>query len=252
MGLIRYAVLNDIHFPYEGKSYYRAIKIIEKWNNLKGIILNGDIAEIESVSSHPKHPTANRHLIKEIDYLNNKLDDIQKKFQGITCFFIEGNHCGRIFRFIRDIAPEMWGLIDCPKLLKFDERPCWKFFKYGPTQLVNVNGTSLWVRHEPLSFGVNCAKETALLSDVDILFGHTHTYQIFSHKRFGPKPRVIKAYSGGWLGDINQNIFDYRGPKDKWVNGFSEILIDEKTKEYEYNFIDLTKHNPFYEQLKTT
>lgn len=248
MALVRYAVLNDIHMPYESKAYARALKIIEGWSDLKGIILNGDIAEIESVSTHAKHPEGNHFLSREIDYVNEKFDFIEKKFQGVPVALVEGNHCHRVFRYIRDIAPQLWGIVEAPSLFKFDERG-WKFFRYGPNQLVRIGQTELWVRHEPLGMGQYPCKVTAENSYVDILFGHTHIQQTYVHKKFGPNPKITRAYSGGWLGDATHPIFDYRGSKDKWVLGFSEIIVDEVTWEYGYRFVDLTRFNPFYEKL---
>ena len=252
MGLRRYAVFNDIHFPYESKAYYRAIKIIQTWDNLAGIILNGDIAEIVTVSIHPKNPELDKFLNKEIDYTNSKFDDIQSNFQDIPVAYLEGNHEARIFRFIRDQCPQLWGLIDTPKLFRFDERPGWKFFRHGPQQLVRIAKTDLYCRHEPLAMGQNPAKITAENSYVDIIFGHVHTYQEYTHKKFGPVPKTTRAYANGWLGDKCHSIFDYRGPRDRWVEGFGDVLVDDISWEYQYNFVDLSHHNPFYEAPKQT
>lgn len=235
MALKRYAVLNDVHFPYESKAYYKALKLVSEWNDLAGIYLNGDILEVESLSTHPKGFTAERYLKEEVDYANNKFDYIEKTFQGVPVSFIEGNHCFRFFRYIRDVAPHLWGLLDHPKLLRFDERG-WKFHPYGPRQWVKCGSTRLWLRHEPLGGGKNPATFTAERSYVDCLFGHTHIHQIATCKKHGPVPYMVRAYSGGFLGDINQSVFDYRGPKDNWATGFNEIITDDSSDDYEYRF----------------
>jgi hypothetical protein len=236
----QYAVLSDVHLPYEDKAFYTALDLIEKFPDLRGIYLNGDILEIESVSSHPNGPHAQRVLLNELEYGNSKFDMIQKRFKNIPVDFTEGNHCGRIFRYIRDVAPEMWGLIQTPKLLRFDDRPGWKFTPYGPTQLVKVGKTKdLYVRHEPLVGGLNCARGTAEKSVVSIIFGHTHTHSVATHKKFGPNPFTVTAVSGGWLGNIKESCFDYRGSKDNWQLGFTRVDCDEKTGAYEIRFIYL-------------
>lgn len=232
MSIIQYAVLNDIHFPYESKAYYKALKKIEGFPKLKCIFLNGDIAEIESVSTHPKTPAAQSSLLKELDYINEKFDELEKRFPSILVCMIEGNHCYRIFRFIRDVAPSLWGMVETPKLFRFEERN-WHFVPYGPNQWQKCGKTNLWLRHEPLVMGMNCAKLTAEKSTVNILFGHTHTYAQYSHKRNGPEPQIVTATSGGWLGDINRDCFDYRGNKDNWRLMFTRIDCDEDTGEYE-------------------
>lgn len=236
MSIVRYAVLGDIHFPYESQKYHVAIRRVMDWKNLAGIFLNGDIGEFESVSSHPKGPSASNRLRTELDYINEKFDFLQKTFADVPVTLICGNHSYRIFRYIRDVAPEMWGLIDCPKLLKFDERPGWKFVDYGPSQLVRCGKADLYLRHEPLSGGANHSKGTAEKSLVSLLYGHTHVFQQYTHKKFGPTPVTVTATSGGWLGDPKFDIFDYRGPKDNWVHGFTEIECDDTTGEYELYF----------------
>lgn len=238
MAIINYCVLNDVHFPYEGKCYHEAIKQIAKLPALRGIYLNGDIAEIESVSAHPKSPTAQKLLLDELDYLNCELDKIESQFQGVSVDYICGNHEGRMYRFIRDIAPQMWGMLKEPKLLKFDERKGFTFHDYGPTQWVKCGITNdLFLRHEPLVGGAYHAKGTAERSYVSVLYGHTHQYQHFTSKKMGPTPYVNMAMSCGWLGDIKQPCFDYRGSKDNWVNGWTRIDVDENSKEYEVRFI---------------
>jgi hypothetical protein len=240
MSIVQYSIMNDIHFPYEGKGYYKALELMRSWPDLRGIYLNGDIAEIESMSTHPKTPTAQRMLFNELEYINQKFDTLQKMFKDIPVDYLCGNHEYRIYRYIRDVAPEMWGMIKEAKLLKFDERPKWNFHEYGPNQLVKIGkANNLYCRHEPLSGGAVHAKGTAEKSLVSIIYGHTHVYQQFTHKKFGPKPISVTAISNGWLGDITKACFDYRGSKDNWQTGFMRIDCDEKTGEWEARFIHL-------------
>lgn len=213
---------------------------MSQWPDLRGIYLNGDILEIESVSTHPKTPSAQKSLFAELEYGNEKFKELAKMFPRIPVTYLAGNHEHRIFRYIRDVAPEMWGLPSLPSLLGFDKRKGWRFVDYGPTQLVQVAKTrDLYVRHEPLSGGAFHAKGTAEKSVVSIIYGHVHTHQIFQHKKFGPKPFVVTAVANGWLGDIKKDCFDYRGTKDNWQLGFSRVDVDERTGDYEIRFIAL-------------
>jgi hypothetical protein len=242
----RYGILNDIHFPFEDRVRYKvALKIFKKYK-LDRLYLNGDIGEFLAVSTHPKHPGDKSSLFTEVDYINKKFDELQEMFPDIPVTLIEGNHCYRFFRYIRDIAPEMWGLIDCPSLLKFPDRPYWKFVPYGPDQLVECGKSKLYLRHEPLGNGRSPAKMTAEHSYIDIATGHCHTYQIHSDKKFGPVPITNKAYVLGWLGDKSRHCFDYRGSKDRWVVGCTIVECDTETKDYTLDFIDLEKLPVFY------
>ncbi len=230
--------MNDIHFPFEDKARYKtALKILAS-KKLDHLYLNGDIGEFLGVSAHPRHPGESVAFPQEVDYCNKKFDEIMTMFPGVPVTLIEGNHCYRFFRYIRDMAPQMWGLIDCPLILKFDQRPGWKFVPYGPSQLVRCGVSNLYLRHEPLGGGANPAKVTAENSYIDMATGHCHTYQVHSHKKFGPKPITNTAYVLGWLGDKSRNVFDYRGAKDKWIEGCTVVEAD-KSGRYSLEFINL-------------
>ncbi|MES1988406.1 MAG: hypothetical protein V4440_10305, partial [Pseudomonadota bacterium] len=167
--------MNDIHFPFHDKSRYKVALKILKNIGISHLYLNGDIGEFLGVSTHAKHPIDKMPFCLEIEYINEKFDELTKMFPDVPVTLIEGNHCYRFFRYIRDIAPDMWGLIDCPKILGFDRRPNWKFVPYEPSQLQRCGKSNLYLRHEPLSNGLGCAKGTAEGMSVDCLFGHTHT-----------------------------------------------------------------------------
>lgn len=233
-------MLNDVHWPHESKAYYKALSLMQKFPDLREIFLNGDICEIESVSSHPKSPRAQQSLLAELDYANRKFDQLQSMFEEIPVHYVCGNHEHRIYRYIRDCAPHLWGMLEEPKLFNFDRRPTFKFYDYTPTQLVKVGRTrDLYVRHEPLVGGAFHARGTAEKSVVSLIYGHTHTHQVYTAKKFGPKPFLNTAISNGWLGDINKTCFDYRGSKDNWQLGFTRVDVDEKTGDYESRFIFL-------------
>lgn len=243
--IVDYWILNDIHFPYEDRVRYPlALEIMYKTSKNKKrmpthIYLNGDIGEFAPFSQWPKHPGETFTGAQEIDYINKKFDELQALFPGVPVTLIEGNHCYRFFRFIRDTAPSLWGLVHLPNLLKFPERGNWKFVPYGPDQLVRCGDANLYLRHEPLGRGVSHAKGTAENSAVDLAYGHTHTWQSASHKKFGPKPYIVKAYSLGWLGDKAKSVFDYRGPRDSWSEGCTRIECDTVSGQYNLDFIDL-------------
>lgn len=246
--IVTYVILNDVHFPYEDRSRYKvAINIFKSLNNLAGIYLNGDIGEFQGVSAWPTHPTEKgMGFVKELDYMNKKFDEMQSDFQGIPVTYLCGNHENRFFRYVRDIAPAMWGVIDCPQLLKFPERPHWKFVDYGPSQIERCGKSNLYLRHEPLGGGGNPAKLTAEKSYIDIATGHVHKYCTYSHKKFGVKPIINTAYCLGYLGDKSRHVFDYRGSKDEWVVGCTVVECEVKTGQYTLEFINLEKIPTFY------
>lgn len=244
--IVRYGIMNDIHFPYEHKQKYKLALEILSHAGISKLYLNGDIGEFLGVSKHPIDPRVGGPLCAEVEYMNKRFDELTQMFEDIPVTLIEGNHCYRFFRYIRDVAPQMWGLIDCPLILKFPERSKWKFVPYGPTQLVKCGESNLYLRHAPLGGGQNPAKMTAENALVDIAFGHVHTYQVHTHRKFGPTPLINKAYALGWLGDKSSPVFDYRGSKDRWVEGCTIIECDTETGDYTLEFISLEKFPVLY------
>lgn len=241
MAKVQYAVMNDIHFPYENKvAYAKALAIIKSLPNLEHIYLNGDIGEIESVSKYTRSPTAQHILKHEIDYINTKLMELEMMFPDIPVTYIEGNHEHRIYRFVLNIAPQFWGLNTIEQLLQFDKRPHWRFVSYLTDQWVKCGKTKdLYLMHEPVGSGQTHSKTTAEQCYVSVLYGHTHVYQQYTKKIHGPEPYLVTATSGGYLGNINAECFGYRGKKDNWVNGFTVIDCDTETGEYDLKFIRL-------------
>lgn len=244
--LKRYGILNDVHFPFEDRARYELALHIFEAVGIDGLYLNGDIGEFLGCSAHPKHPGETFATIQEITYINKRFDELQERFPGVPVKYICGNHEYRFFRYIRDLAPQMWGLIDCPSLFKFEERPHWKFVDYGPTQLVRCGESNLYLRHEPLGGGKGHARLTAENANVDLAYGHTHQYQVGEHKKFGVNPQTVRAYSLGWLGDPKWHVFDYRGAKESWTRGFSIVTCNPETGDYTLDFINLEKLPAFY------
>lgn len=237
----RYGILNDVHFPFECRKRYPIALSIFRKAKISRLYLNGDIGEFQGVSTHPIHPGERSSFCEELDYMNKRFDELCEMFPGVPVTYVCGNHEYRFFRYIRDIAPQMWGLLSCPQILKFDERPGWKFVDYGPTQLIRCGKANLWLRHEPLGGGRRHCAVTAETSLVDIAYGHTHVYELHTHRKFGPSPLMTRAYSLGWLGDKTRHCFDYRGAKDSWTEGCTVVEADTRTGEYELKFHDLSR-----------
>lgn len=242
-GIEEYAILNDIHFPYESPHYDLVISFLESRPLLKHIYLNGDILELEAPSRHLKDPRGIKHVQYEFDYGNMRLDEIEGKFSGIPVTFLEGNHCYRFARFISERCPELFGLrgLTVSDQLLFSERSQFTYVPYGPSQLSQCGASKLFLRHEPLSGGVGCARKTAQESLVDLAFGHTHIYEVGRHRKFGPEPKLTTAYSLGWLGNRDASIFNYRSAKENWTEMFSLVQCNIETGDYHLHAIDVSK-----------
>lgn len=240
MSLKTYAILNDIHIPYQTKDLDLVLKILRDIPSLSRIYLNGDIGELESVSSHLRSPSGISSLKKEAKYINFWLDRLQSFFPRTEIVMIQGNHEYRLDRYLWRNAPALDGIegLTIKGLLKLRERGI-RHVEYGPKQLEQCGRANLWLRHEPCSGGQNPAANTAKRFSCDIAFGHTHIYQQYSYKLKGPTDRIVTATSLGFLGNIDSDIFNYRGSKDMWVNGFGLVQCEEDSGKYRLDFVEL-------------
>lgn len=232
--------MNDLHVPYQTKDMDLVFQILRDIPSLTHIYLNGDIGEFESVSSHLKSPSGISSLKKEAKYVNFFLDKLQSFFPRVKIVLIQGNHEFRLDRYLWRNAPALDGLegLTIKGLLKLRERGI-DHVKYGPRQLERCGKANLWLRHEPVSGGQNPAANTAKKFSCDIAFGHTHVYQQYATKYKGPTEYVVTATSLGFLGNIESEIFNYRGSKDMWVNGFGLVQCDEESGRYRLDFVEL-------------
>ncbi len=247
MSIERCLFLSDIHWPKESKAYDLALHVGESIPNLKHIILNGDVGEFESISSYVKGANTPKLLKEEIDYCNTRLDELEGTFSGLDVTWLLGNHEHRIARFIGKNAIELSFLGITPEtLFHINERPSFKIIPYTSRQLYKIAESNLYCRHEPLSGSANHAKQTAEGCSVDVIYGHTHTHQKYTHKRLGPGNPTTTATAIPWLGDETQACFEYRGPKDKWQTGFTVITYDTKSGKYQIDVIIIKDSECFY------
>jgi len=230
MGLALYGILNDIHFPYEDKvAYELALKVLSDQPNLAHIYLNGDVPEFEAVTAHQKYMLAKDYLFEEVEYTNKRLDELQDRFPGTPITWISGNHEYRLERFLERQARELYGCgMDMVTLFNLAGRGI-DWVPYGPRQLVKCGQSDLYLRHEPLSSSRTHSKITAEGSNVSIAYGHTHTYQEYSVKRLSVESPIITATAVPFLGDIKAKVFNYRGSKDNWQNGFAIVSCDTES-----------------------
>lgn len=222
-------IVPDSHVPCHDKLAFKIMfKIAKhiyesKTHDLAEIVFLGDFIENLAVSTHKKDLPYNQSLKHEIDEVNKQLDYIDELFpsEKVKKVFCEGNHEERLSRFIRDKAPELYGLSNIEELLKIKERR-YKWVKFEPRQSYSLFNGSVITRHTPVG---SSAKTTAMRagSRVDcILFGHIHSFDEASVGCLGQSAQThqtVKAKACGFLGDLNDKVFKY-SDNNNWALGF--------------------------------
>lgn len=230
MGLNLALVIPDTHRPYHDVKAYRLMISVAKYlrNHIKEIVLLGDYADFYAVSSHGKDPSVDQLLIKEIEDVNEGLNELDVEFPSAKKIFIEGNHEWRLERYFCNQAPALYGITDLNYLFKMNERTKWSVIPYSPNQSYSILNSKLKAKHEPPSGPLqNAAKEASC----SIVFGHVHRIISSYHVSLEGKPRG--AYCPGWLGDKRKSkIFGYVKSHHQWQLGFALVWVDDKTRNY--------------------
>lgn len=224
----RWIVIGCIHAPFQLKRFIDAVlNMISNYSNeIVGIVFNGDIIDMNSISRHNKNNVSCRTgltLDEEYDWTNKLLDDFESALKpNTTKAYQYGNHEDWYFQHMRNVDNAKLGkgtVLGPTQALRLHERHFfvnedWKndFFTLG---------NSLQVMHG-IYCNVHAAKKHIDVFGSDVIFNHTHRLQTFSDgKRMG--------YNIGFGGDVSEPNFNYapRGVKETWTNGFAEVFIDD-------------------------
>lgn len=210
-------VLSDLHVPFHDKKAYDLfIKVAKHWKP-DILIIIGDFADFNAVSSHLKDPTRPgfSREVKEVRRALEKLRGI-----GSRRIFLEGNHERRLSRFISERAPELHGILDVPTILGLQEEG----FEYYPYQQEVTIGKVSFV-HDLGFAGVNGTRQTLAAFPGNIVYGHTHRFNCFTGGNL--KRDTYTAWNVGWLGDPRK--IDYLPSvkiKQDWVRGFLMVYLE--------------------------
>jgi len=157
-------IIPDCHIPYENKQAYDLMLNVAYDIQPDEIVILGDFADFYWASSHGKHPDMLSTFQHEIDEVNYRLDELDFLFPDSKKRFLQGNHEYRLERYLQDKAPDFFGYVNCEELFHLSERPNWSWHKYGPNQAIQVLGSKLYARHEPLGSSAKATANKAMCS----------------------------------------------------------------------------------------
>lgn len=219
-----YWVTGCAHAPWHNKKMYNSVfNYLTKEVKLQGIILAGDIADLNSLSAHDrgKIPIPGVTLdweYKETCKFLNEVDDLNAK----TVDYLYGNHEDRYNRAMKDIDSSKLGdALKSPiEGLRLKERGYevhtdWKnnHIKLGP-HLDICHGEFL---------NVHSAKKTIDTYRKSTLYFHTHRFQIYMEG-------LVAGWNMGSGADFNAPVFNYatRAMKNSWVNASCLVTLDKE------------------------
>jgi len=226
MGLKRYGLIFDAHFPYvDRRAYDLALEVLTA-ANITDFIFGGDMADVHGLNSFGKNPRIDESIMDEIECVLEEIQLIDSIFKKQDKVFIEGNHCARLEKYIMKKCPELFNFLTIPKLFQLKENG-FKFIPYGPYQTYKIG--SLNVRHEPCGGGESFASATVKKAGASVMFGHHHKIQEFQTVTLDGD--YHRAISVGCLCDKYHAAMNYVTGHHQWQLGFAivTLLDDGKT-----------------------
>jgi hypothetical protein len=220
-----YLILGCVHAPFVNKPFWEALCNYALLNKdyLKGVILNGDFLDLNSLSSHdrgrmPLEGVSIGWEYKESQKLLKQLTDnlLPDAYQ---CF-LYGNHENRQQRYMStpDGKKLEGGVLVPEEGLNLSKD--WNVFTDWKNDEVQLGDLSI-IHGE--FFSVHLCKKYLDTFKKNMLFAHSHRQQLY---REGDHV----AYNIGCMLDINSSVFNYasKAMKKTWANGFALATLDNR------------------------
>ena len=213
--------LSDIHIPYECPRALGAAMAFIRDERPDHIILNGDIIDGESLSSHGDRPRE-REFRRELEPVGHFLDALKKASPKAKIHWNEGNHETRLTRYLERIAPALVGMLDVPRLLDLRKRGI-SWLPYGQVHFIGKLGFT-----HGTQAGQHFAAAALNAYGCSLVMGHTHRTQVFTRavagEAGGDKARGV--FGQGCLCPLSAPYL--KGPSG-WTNGFFYATVEKQT-----------------------
>jgi len=204
----------DTHVPYHNKKAFQLLLKVIKEVKPHTVVILGDFADFYSVSSHSKDPGRTNKLQEEVEEVHKAISEIEVAASTAKrLIYIAGNHEDRLERYIKDKAPELFGVVNIPDILTLDE-----FWEYVPYKSYTKVG-KLFITHDTGKSGPYAHIQAQAAFQSNVIIGHTHRlgYSIIGNAK--DKPHVAAMF--GWLGDVNTIDYQHKiNSQQNWALGF--------------------------------
>lgn len=209
-------VINDHHIGIHSTKLCEApIYHAKQRGNVDTIIINGDLLDFGSVSSHAASPYEKMHLKDEIAQGKAYLNWVRMQFPKAEIVYAEGNHEYRLSRYIACNAKQFDGIIFLERLLGLSHLGI-QFVPYH--KHVKIGHQNIMHGHHIKGSGVNVAATLLAKSGVNIMFGDRHRSQEAFKRRFDGT--TIGAWAVGCLCPLSVS---YSLNNPDWINGFAYL-----------------------------
>lgn len=214
-----WGVIGDIHLPMHDTGTIEAFVNECRANDVAGVLLNGDIMDMFSMSPFFRIPTRDR-FIDEIECGKQFLGWLRSRLPKARIIYRQGNHEFRFTRYVVDRAPALFDLpeITLPSLLKLEDlRIEWIQDKRKVLlgKLPTLHGHELRKGR-----GVNPARFAFLRTQATCLINHFHQTGEHHVRTFDERDLAVFA--------VGCSCFkhpDY-DPYNDWNHGYAMVRVE--------------------------
>ncbi len=102
-------VINDLHLPFHDRKTIELAVAEARRRQAVGVLLNGDVLDCAEVSEHDRDPDS-LDLVDEVEKGKQLIRWIRSQIPAARLIYKEGNHDGRIPRYVLKRAPALFKL----------------------------------------------------------------------------------------------------------------------------------------------
>lgn len=212
-------VVSDIHVPFHDpvalKAFWRFLDLEQP----DKLVLNGDIADLSSMSSHADASTITS-LREEVEAVNGFLDEVSARMKPrAKVAFNEGNHCDRYARYVSKQAPNLRGMTSVPEMFRLKQRG----IQWTPYGKVYPISDKIGATHG-IFCGDNYARQTLIRYNHSLFVGHAHRPQSHLMSVGGSDMNSVRGVFGtGCLVPVDEIPY-IKGPAG-WCQGWGHCYV---------------------------
>lgn len=233
----------DIHAPYHDMKAINGLIAFAKWFKPDVVFYMGDLVDFYAISHFVKNPKRALRLQNEIDTAVAVLKKIDKAVNGAKKYFIKGNHCARLQKYLWTKAAELSGLRDLKleHLLHLDELG----IKYVDAGRMKFRG--MVVKHGDIvrKFGAYTGRGELESTGISGVSGHTHRLAMYP---LSNEAGDFVWMECGCLCKLNPEYMNGKVPN--WQQGFGVGYYKEGSKRFHVESVRIIKGKAMYQGLE--
>lgn len=229
-----HVVIGCLHFPFHNPFFWGAFLNFVAWLDQQGvpykIHLDGDIADLHSISRHAKGRITIPGLTLGLEYAltNKELDNLdQASGKALSKFYQYGNHEAWYGQHMAEVDNAKLGeeVIKSPKeALRLEER--------GYQVDTDYKNGQYWVNDNTIiqhgtHLGLHAAHQAVQKMKCNVIFPHTHRATVWTERtQLG---KILYGMNIGWGGDVHAKAFSYMNLDQRrtWQNAFGLLHVEE-------------------------